>query len=341
MKSRYLRKLALLPALALVVALAACSSSSGSSKTDFEVVQEAVQTWLASGTAGAVPAAAIAPVTVYDDLQLATPTYYVLSVRSQAHYELGHIPGAHRIDWRNVSQTANLATLPTDQKIVVYCYTGHTGGLAAAALGILGFDTVNLKWGMMNWSDDPTVVATTVWDASQCLDADTETTAHTLGTTVYDLPDLEVSSSSDEATIVQAAAARWLEDATWTPIIAAQAVFDELNDGDSTDDPIIISVRSAAHYATGHVPGAINIALADLADTEVLNKLDPEKDIVVYCYTGHTGGQATVVLNMLGYKAKNMKFGMMAWTSVAGVLNTTPFSAAPGYATTAGATPNY
>ncbi len=341
MKSRYLRKLALLPALALVVALAACSSSSGSSKTDFEVVQEAVEAWVTSGTAGAIPSASIAPDVVYDDLQLATPTYYILSVRAQSAYELGHISGAHRIDWRNVAQTANLATLPTDQKIVVYCYTGHTGGLASWALGIMGYDTVNLRYGMMGWSDDPVVVATTIWDASQSLDAATETTAHTLGTTVYDLPDLEVSSSSDEDEIVRAAAARWLEDATWTPIMSAQAVFDELNDGNSADDPIIISVRSAAHYALGHVPGAINIPRDQLVDTEILNKLDPTRDIVVYCYTGHTGGQACVMLNMLGYKCYNMKFGMMGWTTDAGVLNTTPFSAGAGYPTIAGTTPNH
>ena len=44
---------------------------------------------------------------------------------------------------------------------------------------------------------------------------------------------------------------------------------------------------------------------------------------------------ATVLLNTLGYKAKNMKFGMMGWTTDSGVLNTTPFSGAPGYPTVA------
>lgn len=335
MKSRTLRMLAILPALVLALSIAACDDDpSGPDQTDFEIVQAAVQAWLATS-----PAAAIVPATVYDDLQLATPTKYILSVRAQSAYEIGHIPGAHRIDWRNVSQTANMATLPTDQEIVVYCYTGHTGGLAAASLGILGFDTVNLKWGMMNWSDEDTVVVTAAWDVTQSLDAATETTVHSLGTTVYELPDMSLTGATDEAK-VQAAVAAWLEDDTWSPTMSAQVVFDELNDGNSADDPLIISVRSATHYALGHVPGAINIALADLATTAVLEKLDPDRDIVVYCYTGHTGSQAAALLNTLGYKTYNMKFGMMAWTTTAAVLTITPFSAAPGYATTAGTSPN-
>ena len=36
--------------------------------------------------------------------------------------------------------------------------------------------------------------------------------------------------------------------------------------------------------------------------------------IVVYCYTGQTASQVTSALNMLGYDASNMLFGMQAWT---------------------------
>jgi rhodanese-related sulfurtransferase len=101
------------------------------------------------------------------------------------------------------------------------------------------------------------------------------------------------------------------------------------------DDPTeaakntIISVRSAEHYAKGHVPGAINIPYKDIAKLENLKKLSKDKTIITYCYTGHTGQVACTVLNLLGYNAVNMKYGMMGWTDNADVLNTTPFNCAP------------
>jgi rhodanese-related sulfurtransferase len=75
----------------------------------------------------------------------------------------------------------------------------------------------------------------------------------------------------------------------------------------------IVSVRSADHYAAGHIPGAINIGLDSLADN--LNKLDPDEPVYVYCYTGHSAAQATAVLQMLGYDAYSLKFGMCSWSS--------------------------
>ena len=40
----------------------------------------------------------------------------------------------------------------------------------------------------------------------------------------------------------------------------------------------------------------------------------PDKPIVVYCYTGQTASQVTSALNMLGYDASNLLFGMQGWT---------------------------
>ena len=101
------------------------------------------------------------------------------------------------------------------------------------------------------------------------------------------------------------------------------------------DDPMeaakytIVSVRSAEHYAKGHVPGAINIPWKTIAKEENLKKLPKDKPIITYCYTGHTGQVACTILNLLGYEAYNMKYGMMGWTDDPEVLNTTPFDCNP------------
>ena len=72
-----------------------------------------------------------------------------------------------------------------------------------------------------------------------------------------------------------------------------------------------------------------------------LKKIAPDAEVVVYCYTGHTGGIATTVLNMLGYDAVNLKWGMCSWTSDTDVLATTCFSdaSAHDFAFNTGTTP--
>jgi hypothetical protein len=77
---------------------------------------------------------------------------------------LGHIPGAINIPWTKIADPENLAKLPADKPIVVYCYTGHTGQAAATVLGMLGYDVLNLKYGMMGWTANDEVLDTARFD---------------------------------------------------------------------------------------------------------------------------------------------------------------------------------
>jgi rhodanese-related sulfurtransferase len=251
-----------------------------------------------------------------------TNDYYVLSVRSEDHYNIGHVPGAANIPWREVADPAKLTILPTDQKIGVYCYTGHTGGVATTVLRALGYETYNMKWGIMSWTRVDSVRVAGPFNEADVLGAATETTVNTPGT--YDLPDFDVSSSTDETTIILAAANAYLGSGDGATI-TAQTLFDNINDGDDTNDYYVISVRSASHYALGHIPGAINIPWRDITELESLHKIPPDATIAVYCYTGHTGAVATTALRMLGYEAYNMRFGLCAWTSDPTVRATSAF----------------
>ena len=116
---------------------------------------------------------------------------------------------------------------------------------------------------------------------------------------------------------------------TLTPTKSVTDVKQIIDDPAEAAKYTIVSVRSAEHYAKGHVPGAINIPWKDIAKAESLAKLPLDKPIIVYCYTGHTGQVACTVLNLLGYEAYNMKYGMMGWTDDPEVLNTTPFNCDP------------
>jgi sulfur-carrier protein adenylyltransferase/sulfurtransferase len=251
----------------------------------------------------------------------------IISVRAPEIYAVGHIQGAVNIPWRSIADPANLAKLPMDRQIVVYCYTGHTGQVAATLLMSFGYDVTNLKFGMMGWSSDPDVVGTTPFSAAAGYP--TETTPHEL-TGLYPAPVLD-TGETEGAQIAIARAQQFLAD--WSPTIAADALYDNLTDGDDSNNPFIISVRAPDIYAVGHIQGAVNIPWRSIADTGLLSSVPSDMPIVDYCYTGHTGQVSAVILKLLGYDVTNLKFGMMGWSSDPDVVGTTPFSAAAGYPT--------
>jgi rhodanese-related sulfurtransferase len=249
----------------------------------------------------------------------------ILSVRSPEHYAIGHIPGAINIPWKQIGDAAKVAVLPKDQKIVVYCYTGHTGGVATTALNAMGYDAVNLKFGIAAWTRNEEVRATRAFSEEMDAHDYPIETAPNSTLAEYPLADPEYTASEVEHDIVMAATRAYVG-GDKAPVITAQALFDNLNDGDSSNDPVILSVRSPEHYAIGHIPGAINIPWKQIARPDNLKKLPTDRQIVVYCYTGHTGAVATTALNMLGYDAVNLKFGIAAWTRDAAVRAAAPFS---------------
>ena len=247
----------------------------------------------------------------------------IISVRSPEDYAKGHIPGAYNIPWKTIANDENLAKLPADKPIVVYCYTGHTGQVAATILRILGYDVTNLKYGMMGWTDDAEVLAQPAFEGPAGYPVQTE--ANEL-TETYDPPVLE-TGMADAVAIAKARAQAVLPD--WTPVVAADALYENLTDGDDSNDPFILSVRSAEDYAKGHIPGAYNVPWENVAVD--LTKYPTDKQIVTYCYTGHTGQVGAVSLALLGYDVTNLKYGMMGWTDDAEVLAQPAFEGPAGY----------
>jgi rhodanese-related sulfurtransferase len=306
MKTRSL----IIVALSLVLLFSAVGSAMAQEPTgDAAVIQAAAEQYLGAGTPPVISADAL-----FENLNDGDPDNdpFILSVRSPDHYAIGHIPGAVNIPWKQIANPDNLAKLPTDQPIVVYCYTGHTGQIATTVLNMLGYDATNLKFGIMGWTEDDEVLATKRFgpDTDQ-RDYRVEQDVNE-ATETYAFPELNLGVEGDFE-IVRAAAEQWLTTAE-APVMHADAVWENLSDGDADNDPVIVSVRSPEHYAVGHVPGAINIPWRSVAASENLAKLSPDEKIVAYCYTGHTGQVAATVLGMLGYDVSNVKYGMMGWT---------------------------
>ena len=264
----------------------------------FDAVHAAVSQYLNSGSTWNIKAEDLFLLLNDDD---AGNDPFIISVRKPEDYAKGHIPGAVNIPFGDIAKNGTINALPRDKKIVVYCYTGHSGSQATALLGALGFDVVNLLHGMSSWTKN-TEVAPNRFTPEKRQDFAFETTPNEVSET-YPYPAMDKT--------VRGAAQAYASPKN----ITSNDLFLLLNDDDTGNDPFIISVRKPEHYAKGHVPGAVNIGFTALANKDTLAKLPPDRPIVVYCYTGHTGSQATALLNILGYDATNMLFGMCSWTN--------------------------
>ena len=68
----------------------------------------------------------------------------------------------------------------------------------------------------------------------------------------------------------------------------------------SSNDYLLLDVRTEEEFAQGHIEGALNIS-----HTEIINRLEDipkDKDLIIYCRSGKRAGVAAKLLAKNGYK---------------------------------------
>jgi len=75
----------------------------------------------------------------------------------------------------------------------------------------------------------------------------------------------------------------------------------------------IVDVRSKEEYDSGHVEGALNIPLEELAsgDTSSLDNVPKDSEIVCYCISGARAERFVHALRALGYEKVENGGGIM------------------------------
>lgn len=79
-------------------------------------------------------------------------------------------------------------------------------------------------------------------------------------------------------------------------------------------DAIILDVREADEYDSGHIPGAVLLPLGTI-DKDSAAAVIPEKDsvVLVYCRSGNRSKQASSILAELGYTGIFEFGGINTW----------------------------
>ncbi|MDT8324521.1 MAG: rhodanese-like domain-containing protein [Bacteroidota bacterium] len=94
-------------------------------------------------------------------------------------------------------------------------------------------------------------------------------------------------------------------------IVTAQAVYENVSGANTW---YIMDIRSAADYAKGHIPGAVNVTRADLLTHAAANNFASKERVVIICYSGQSAAWSTAILRMSGYNnVSSMKYGMSSW----------------------------
>jgi rhodanese-related sulfurtransferase len=74
----------------------------------------------------------------------------------------------------------------------------------------------------------------------------------------------------------------------------------------------VLDVRTPEEFASGHVPGAVNIPYDQVVSR--LAEIPKDKEVVLYCRSGRRAGLAAVELEKAGYEDLQLMQGdMPAW----------------------------
>jgi len=263
-----------------------------------------------SGPGGAVKFVAGAPAEA--DLGAFINKYSILDIRSAEAFSSGHIQGAKNISFANILKEADEAT----KQILVVCYSGQTACYATSLLRIAGHSNAQaLKWGMSGWNPE----TSGSWNSNTGNEAKDHSNwaAHNAPTNqTFDAPVIDIYST-DGADIL-----RQRLEAT------VQAGFKTAKGTDVLNNPenyFINNYFGDTDYGNfGHIKNAYRVKEELKLEGNGYKGLDSDKNakVITYCYTGQTSAVITAWLQVLGYDAYSMTFGMngiyhsnAAWSS--------------------------
>ena len=233
------------------------------------------------------------------------PGYYVFDIRKAEDFAKGRVPGSINVALTDVVAKAN--EVGKDKPILVVCYSGQTAGRAVMALRLSGFsDAQVMKFGFSYWSSDENFdkwSGKTLNGAGDVAVGSANWTMEATGPSLpsNDFPTWE-TTSTDGATILADNVAAMLANSEWG-----------VSGDDVLADPLgynIYNYWNAADYTKyGQYKGAYQIMPVSLASDVV--KAFPTSDLFTYyCYTGQTSSFAVAWLQVLGYNARSIFYGV-------------------------------
>lgn len=239
------------------------------------------------------------------DNEYTIPGYHVFDIRGGDDFNKGHINGSINVALTDVITKAN--EVGKDKPILVVCYSGQTAGRAVMALRLSGFSNAQvMKFGFSYWSSDENFDKWSGKTLNGAGDQAVGSPNWTMEASGPSLPSNDfptwTSSTTDGATLLAERIDAMLAASGWgvsgADVLADPAgfnIYNYWNEGDF------------GKY--GQYKGAYQIMPVSLAN-DVVKALPTSDMFTFYCYTGQTSSFATAWLQVLGYDAKSIFYGV-------------------------------
>jgi len=254
----------------------------------------------------------VAPAPAPENLDAFLAKYTILDIRSDAAFNSGHIEGAKHVAFTDILTEADKAS----KQVLVVCFTGQTACYAVGLLRLAGHPNAqSLKWGMSGWNPE----TAGPWNnntGDEAKDHSNWSYADAPKALIYDDPFIDIIST-DGAEILRQRVEAVVENGFKT----AKGT-DVLN---NPQNYFVNNYFSDADYGKfGHINEAERVKDELMLAGDGYKGLDSDDNakVITYCYTGQTSAVTTAWLNVLGYDAYSMTFGMngiyhsnAAWTT--------------------------
>lgn len=225
----------------------------------------------------------------------------VIDMRKPEVFAEGHIKGAVNVEISGLTDYFANKIKPFEyDKIILACYSGQSSSYSTSLLRLMGYGNVySLRWGMSGWS--PKMDNKWHDNISSDYEAQLDTVDHQKATP-DDFPVLNTGKSTGAEIFDERIATLFTEypDAT----ISTDSVFSH------PEKYYIINYERKDKYDAGHVPGSVrykpNGMLGIISEMQTI---PANKEVVVYCGTGHNSAFVTAYLRLFGYNAKTLRFG--------------------------------
>ncbi len=215
----------------------------------------------------------------------------ILDLRKAEDYNKGHIKGAVNVPW-GPALYQQLAHIPQEGEVYIYCLSGQTAGQAVVLLNIAGVPAISVKYGWKFGLSKVENIGDVIVTEATTLDASVNN---------------KIDPAIDAAYKAYYDNLAAIEGTVFKNNIVSEENAKAIIDADE-GDAVVVSIRKPEDYAAGHIKTASNIPWGK-GIQEMFESLPADKKILVYCYSGQFAGQTVAGLKLIGYDAVSIKGG--------------------------------
>jgi rhodanese-related sulfurtransferase len=227
----------------------------------------------------------------------------IIDLRDPVAFSKGHIKGAVNVEFSKIPDYfINLMKPFEFDKIVIVCNSGQYSSYTTSLLRLMGYGNVYaLRWGMSGWNKD---FASDAWMTalSDKYEGKLELIDNARGKAV-DFPQLNTGKSTGEEIMTDrfnSLFSAGYSDA----FITSDLVFEQ------SQNYYTINFERKDKYDAGHIPGAVRYKTnGTLGIVAEMQSIPADREVAVYCGTGHNSGFVTAYLRLFGYNAKTILYG--------------------------------